>query len=43
VLLYAALSLLNNFFCDKAIIDKTLFNESTKILARQKFQLSANI
>jgi hypothetical protein len=27
VLLYAALSLLNDFFCDKAIIDKTLFDD----------------
>jgi len=27
VLLYAAVSLLNDFFCDKAIIDKTLFDE----------------
>jgi hypothetical protein len=29
VLLYAALSLLNDFFCDKAIIDKTLFDVVT--------------
>jgi len=27
VLLYAALSLLNDFFCDKAIIDKTLLDD----------------
>ena len=26
MLLYAAVSLLNDFFCDKAIIDKTLFD-----------------
>jgi len=27
MLLYVAVSLLNHFFCDKAIIDKTLFND----------------
>jgi hypothetical protein len=27
--LYAAVSLLNHFFCDRAIIDKTVFYEIT--------------
>jgi hypothetical protein len=30
MILYAAVSLLNYFFCDRAIIDKTLFFEICK-------------